>query len=151
MKRNILVVVFLFLATLALAQDKVHFTYSVKKLEGKKYELHIVAKMEEGWHIYSQTQPKSAIALPTSIVLKKNPLIAIATGKPKEIGKKETYKNETIGVSQYQYGGIVEFVQLVELKQAGVKTNLQGSITYQVCAEEKCLPPATVKFNVKIE
>ncbi len=149
MKRNLVVLVGLLFGVMASAQVPVHFTYSAKKIDAKNYEVHVTATVDEGWHLYSGTQPKSAIALPTKIKFSANPLIK-PVGAIKEIGKRQTYKNTEIGVTQYQYEGKVDFVQVIQLK-AVAKTNINGSITYQVCTNEMCLPPATVKFDVKIE
>lgn len=136
-------------ATRLAAQVPVHFSYSAKKIDDTHYELHVTATMDNGWHIYSASQPKEAVAVPTKIVFKKNPLVALS-GQPNEVGKKEKFENKEVGIVQYQYGGTVDFVQAVTLK-AKVQTSISGSITYQVCTDEECLPPKTVPFDIKIE
>ena len=135
--------------------DPVHFTFTAvkmpkkdKKTKGVNYELHFTASMDKKWHIYSQTQPAEAIALPTRIGILKNPLI-ILLGIPKETGAKERYEDKITGIAQYQYGGTVDFVQAMQLKSP-VKTAVSGSITYQACTEEMCLPPKTVEFNIPL-
>jgi hypothetical protein len=55
-----------------------------------------------------------------------------------------------LDIEAWQYAGKVEFVQQVKFK-AKTKTNLSGTIEYQVCTDEKCLPPTTVRFNVSIQ
>lgn len=129
--------------------DPVHFTYSCKAINDKQVEVHILATLDEGWHLYAQTQPKDAISIPTKITFTKNPLIKIASTLPKEIGEKEQYHDPVAGITQYQYAHSVEFVQMVTLK-AKAKTNLSGTITYQVCTNEMCLPPKTVPFSLSI-
>jgi Disulphide bond corrector protein DsbC len=138
----------LFSAISVKAQDPVHWSYEAQKLKDKIYEIHITATMDEGWHIYSQTQPKEAIAQPTNIVFTKNPLL-VFSGKVQEIGKKEMYEDKVTEIKQYQYGGKVDFVQVITLK-AAVKTNITGSLTWQVCTDERCLPPKTITFNVPV-
>ncbi len=129
--------------------DPVHWQYSARKIDDETYELHIKATMDEPWHIYSQTQPKEAIAIPTKITFSKNPLITIA-GIPKEVGKKEKYTDDNAGIVQYQYGGTLEFVQTVTLK-AAVKTTVAGTIIFQTCNNEMCLPAKTIPFTIAIE
>jgi len=150
-KRLIILLVGLCLATFATAQilNPVHFNYSVVKKTPKTIELHMTATMDKGWHIYSQIQPKEAISEPTKIAFNKNPLVA-ATGKAKEIGKKEMYRDKVAGIKQYQYGDKVDFVQVINLKLA-VKTNVSGTITYQTCTNEMCLPPKTITFSIPLQ
>ena len=74
----------------------------------------------------------------------------IIIGKAKEIGKKEMYQDKAAGIKQYQYGDKVDFVQVINLKLA-VKTSISGTITYQTCTNEMCLPPKTITFTVPLQ
>jgi thiol:disulfide interchange protein DsbD len=149
MKKVLFIGIGAFLTLGALAQNSpVHFAYRAEKIDAKTYAIHIVANIEDGWHIYSQTQPKEAVAHPTQIAFTKNPLFT--WGKLTETGNKEKYEDKVADIIQYQYGGTVEFVQTVTLK-APVKSTLTGSITYQACTEERCLSPKTEPFSVTIE
>lgn len=130
-------------------QQPVSWNYATKKLSANSYELHITASIAEGWHIYAQTQPSDAIALPTTIQFNRSPLVLLQ-GTPREKGHRETYTNKEIGISAYQYKDTVEFVQLVKLK-SDVKTNLNCSITFQACTEQQCLPPATIAFTFALQ
>lgn len=129
-------------------KDPVHFNYTTQKIADKQYELRISATMDQGWHLYSQTQLRDAIAQPTKITFSKNPFLTII-GSPKEIGRKEQHELKELGITNIQYQGKVDFVQSVTLK-AKVRTYLSGSITYQVCTEESCLPAKTVAFKIPI-
>lgn len=131
------------------AQNPVSLTYKAKKLADKKYEIVISANLEDGWHLYSQTQPESAIAIPTEIIFNKNPLI-VFTGKIRENGEIEKYVDRTVGIEAWQYSEKVEFTQVITLK-GNAKTNIGGAMTYQVCNDERCLPPRTVSFNISIQ
>lgn len=130
-------------------QDPVHFTFMAQKTADKNYLIHFTATVDEGWHIYAQVQPKTAVAEPTRIVFTKNPLITVV-GKPKETGKLEKQKLEEVDIEQDYYAGKVEFIQQIKLK-AAVKTNVSGTITYQACTEEMCLPPKTVSFSIPVQ
>ena len=76
---------FISVALFAQSGSKVKWDYTVKKLGDKKYEVRMVANIQPGWHLYSQTQGADAIALPTTITFAKNPLLVVS-GKPKEVG-----------------------------------------------------------------
>jgi thiol:disulfide interchange protein DsbD len=127
----------------------VTWTFTSKKIAERTYEIHLTAIIQNGWHLYSQDQPKDAIANPTEILFSSNPLVGL-DGKVKEIGKMEVYKDKKLGISANQYKEKVEFVQKVRLK-ANIKTNVVGSVEFQTCDEKKCLPPAKVDFSVALK
>ena len=131
------------------AQQPVKWSYDAKKLGANKYELHIRANIDAGWHLFSQKQPESAIALPTTIQFTKNPLISLK-GKIKEQGDLKKRKEETLDIESWLYEGEVSFVQLIETK-GKAKTNVNGNIEFQVCTDEKCLPPATISFSIPLK
>jgi thiol:disulfide interchange protein DsbD len=128
--------------------DPIKWAYTSKKIADKTYEIHLIATVQNTWHLYSQTQPADAINQPTEIIFKKNPLISF-DGKVKEVGKMQLFKDEKLKISANQYAEKVDFVQLVKLK-ANVKTNIVGSVEYQTCDDKKCLPPKKIDFTVAI-
>src|SRR5688500_2218523 len=149
--RKILMAVLLIaLSQAASAQlNPISWSFSVVKTGDKKYELHATATIQPGWHLFSQDQPNDAIAIPTGITINKNPVISI-DGKIKEIGKLERFHDKKLDISANQYSNSVNFVQAIKLK-AAVKTNISGSVEYQTCNDEKCLPPKTVNFSVAVK
>ena len=149
MKKLILItsVVIISLATKA-QLNPVSWTYSAKKVSEKTYELRLSASMQSGWHLYSQTQPGDAIAEPTKITFNKNPLLKL-DGKVKEEGKMEKFHDAKLDLSANQYSSKVEFVQTVKLK-ANAKTNVNGTVRFQTCNDEKCLPPKTITFSIAL-
>ena len=151
MKKLITLVSFVLIAAVVKAQvlNPVSWTFSAKKTGDKTYEVHLTATMQAGWHLYSQTQPDDAIAIPTGITFTANPLIKL-DGKVKEIGKMEKFHDEKLDLSANQYSNKVDFVQVVKLK-GNVKTNLTGGVEFQTCDDKKCLPPKTVNFNIAVK
>jgi hypothetical protein len=128
--------------------NPISWSYEAKKIADKTYELHITATIQSGWHLYSQTQPEDAIAEPTALNFNKNPLVTME-GKAKEEGKLEKFHDAKLDISANQYSSTVKFVQVVKLK-AKAKTNVSGSVRYQTCNDERCLPPKTVTFSVAL-
>ena len=129
--------------------NPVSWTFSAKKITGEQDEVEMKASIIQGWHLYSQQRREDAIAIPTEFVLNQNPLL-ILKGKIREVGKMEKFKDATLGVTAYQYSGQVSFVQTVELK-AKVKTALSGTVEYQTCDDEKCLPPKKIPFTIPLK
>lgn len=138
-----------FLLTLpGFSQTPVSWNCNAKKISDRLYEVNIVATIQNGWHLYSQIQPAEAIAIPTTIKFVKHPLIKLS-GKLTEIGKLEKHKEPGLDIEQWQYSDMVQFVQIITVK-TNVKTNISGTIEYQVCTDEKCLPAKTVEFNIPL-
>jgi len=152
MKQSIVFsILFFSMVGAAQAQNSLHpiaWQYSANKIAERTYEVHLTAQLEAGWHAYSQQQPKDAVAQPTEIHFKSNPLISI-TGKVKEVGAMEKWKDEASGIMANQYANKVDFVQVVKLKSR-IRTSVTGSLTYQVCTNEMCLPPKTEAFSIPI-
>lgn len=150
MKKLSFILLFLFITALASAQalNPVSWNFASKKISDNVYELQMIATIQQGWHLYSQTQPKDAIAQPTSFVFNKNPLIEL-DGKVKEVGNLEKFKDKELDISANQYSNKVVFTQKVKLK-GKAKTNVTGKLTYQTCDDVKCLPPKTVNLSIAL-
>jgi thiol:disulfide interchange protein DsbD len=140
--------VFLFVVMGVSAQNPVSWTFTSKKLANGNFEIHMTAMMEKGWHLYSQTQPDDAIAMPTTFTITSNPLIEIV-GKIREEGKMEKFRDDELDLSANQYSKTVNFVQTVKVK-GKIKTSFAGSVEYQTCDDKKCLPAKTVNFKVAL-
>jgi thiol:disulfide interchange protein DsbD len=151
MKRLLLILSAFFTVAVASAQNinPVSWTFTSKKLGDKEYEIQMLATIQQGWHLYSQSQPADAIAQPTSFQFNKNPLLDMS-GKVKEVGKMEKFKDKTLDVSANQYSNKVLFVQKVKIK-GKAKTNVTGKLEFQTCNDEKCLPPKSVNFSIALK
>jgi hypothetical protein len=68
--------------------NPVTWSFTATKVSDKTYEIHMKATMQTTWHLYSQTQPADAIAIPTTFTINANPLFT-KEGKIKEVGKME--------------------------------------------------------------
>lgn len=150
MKPVFLLLLTAFIASTSFSQslNPVSWSFSSKKITDKEYELQLVATIQPGWHLYSQSQPDDAIAIPTAFSFNKNPLVLLA-GKVKEAGKLEKFVDKDLGVSANQYSNKVVFTQRVQ-KRGKVKTAVTGVVVFQTCDDKKCLPPKTVNFTVSI-
>jgi thiol:disulfide interchange protein DsbD len=129
--------------------NPVTWSFSSKKTGDKSYEVHMTARIQPGWHLYSQEQPDDAIAMPTTFTINPNPLIS-KDGKIKEVGKMEKMKDAALGVSANQYSTTVDFVQKIKVK-GNVKTNFTGKVEFQTCDDKKCLPPKTVSYSIALK
>jgi len=147
--KAVILSLFLFATMAVSAQNPVTWTFTSKKLSNGNYEIHMTATIEKGWHLYSQTQPEDAIAIPTTFAVTSNPLIEVI-GKIKEDGKMEKFHDSQLDISANQYSKTVNFVQTIKLK-GKAKTSFSGSVEYQTCDDKKCLPAKTVNFKVALD
>ncbi|MGZ3880025.1 MAG: protein-disulfide reductase DsbD domain-containing protein [Flavisolibacter sp.] len=150
MKKFLLILVSVFTVGLVSAQglNPVSWSFNSKKISENVYEIQMIATIQQGWHVYSQSQPKDAIAQPTTVVFNKNPLVEI-DGKLKEAGSLEKFKDKELDISANQYSNKVVFSQRVKLK-GKAKTNVTGKLTYQTCNDEKCLPAKTINLSIAL-
>ncbi len=131
----------------AVAQQKITWSFSAKKLPGNKYELHMTATPPAGWHIYSQNTPDGG-PIPTSFTFSKNALTELS-GKVKETGKTVKYFDKNFKVNVIYFEGKVDFVQTVTVK-GKIKTNVSGEVESMICNDKTCMPPTTEKFNIAL-
>lgn len=150
MKKFFFILSSLFIVAAASAQslNPVSWSFSSKKVGDNVYEIQAIATIQHGWHVYSQNQPKDAIAQPTSFAFNKNPLVQL-DGRVKEVGTLEKFTDKDLDISANQYSNKVIFIQRVKLR-GKAKTNITGKLTYQTCNDEKCLPAKTINLSVPL-
>ena len=150
MKKIFFILSSLLVVVIASAQNlnPVSWSFSSKKISDNVYELQIVASIQQGWHVYSQNQPKDAIAQPTLFAFNKNPLLQF-DGNVKEVGNLEKFKDKELDISANQYSNKVTFIQRVKLR-GKAKTNVTGKLTFQTCNDEKCLPAKTINLSIAL-
>lgn len=142
---------FVFFIQMVSAQikDPVKFTYTLNEVENSVYEAVLSAKLEKGWHIYSQDLPEDS-GIPTSMKLSSKEGITLI-GKVIEVGKKHDEFSEAFGTQIVYYSNSVLFKQKFKLKNPTQKANIVAEITYQTCDDKVCLAPVTLEFQKSIE
>ncbi|MGB4846106.1 MAG: protein-disulfide reductase DsbD domain-containing protein [Ferruginibacter sp.] len=126
--------------------NPVIWSYSVKKIADKTYELHMTATITGNWHLYAQDAGEGPE--PTTFSFTANPLITL-DGKVKEVGKMEkSYDKNFNSVLKY-YANKVDFVQKIKVKSS-IATVVKGSVNFMVCNDRQCLPPKDVPFSINV-
>jgi thiol:disulfide interchange protein DsbD len=140
---------FMMLQPVAFAQSeqKVKWQYDVLPKGNNLFEVRLTAKIDKGWHLYSRQQSSDAIALPTTVLFAKNPLLEMK-GELKESGVLINQLDPATKTRSRYYAGQVIFIQKVYRKKK-VNTTLNGTIEFMVCDDRQCLPPSTVKFQLR--
>ena len=133
-------------SVMAQSEKEVQWTFAAKKISDNLYEIHMTAKVNDDWHIYSQEAGDGPFA--TAITFSKNPLINLE-GKVKEAGKIKKVYEKSFETEVRYYENTVSFIQVVKVKGKG-KTNVSGKVEFMVCNDSRCLPPSAVDFKINI-
>ncbi len=122
---------------------------------GKPGVLQITAKIEDGWHIYSITQPKGG-PLATKIALTPNPAFEVAGEFTANPAPETHVDNEVFkGIQLEEHRKQVTWSAPVKLA-AGVNPadiTISGKVTAQACSDidKNCLPPKPYDFNASFK
>ncbi len=133
-------------SVLAQSEKEVQWTFAAKKISDNTYEIHMTARVNDDWHIYSQEAGDGPFA--TAFTFSKNPLINLE-GKVKEAGKVKKVYEKSFETEVRYYENTVSFIQVVKVKGKG-KTNVSGKVEFMVCNDSRCLPPSAVDFKINI-
>lgn len=142
----------LFLLTLLLFQivsskaqilEPVKWTFTIENETATDATLVFTAKVDKGWHVYSQYVPEGG-PVPTSFSIKPSNDFKVV-GKVTEQKPIEEYdKNFEMKVPYFNTKAV--FKQKIK-KNTDKKFVIKGLLEFMCCDDEKCLPPAEVDFQ----
>ncbi len=148
MKNLILIITGLLFSFSANSQilKPVEWSYAAKKTSSTEAVVYLKAKVDNGWHIYSQNiadggPVKTTFAFAPSKTYKLNGKMI----EPKPIVKFE--KTFDMHVSYFEKS--VVFMQKVKL--TGNSAVVKGTVEFMVCDDHQCLPPETINFSIAIK
>lgn len=147
-KKTLYILLFLPFLVGAQVLTPVKWSTETKDLGNNEFEILLHAKMDAGWHMYSQQHPDDGIGIPATIEFESNPNVQLI-GKTVEVGKLIDAYSELFMQQEKFYEGKVTFKQKVKLKDAK-ETTVKFSSETQVCDDEKCLPPDWQEFTAKL-
>ncbi|MFT4062138.1 MAG: thioredoxin family protein [Edaphocola sp.] len=150
MRKALPIILLLFMQTSTFAQqvkDAISWRYATKKINDSTFDVQLSGTMKPGWHIYTATPLGDGSQIPTTIRFDKNPALKLI-GKTTNNGKAITEEIKELDFSIQYYKGKVTYTQRVQAKQ---NTTLAGTIDFQICNEEKCLPTTPEHFKIKID
>ncbi|MBW1655522.1 protein-disulfide reductase DsbD family protein [Flavobacterium quisquiliarum] len=127
--------------------DPVSFTTSVKEIGENKYTLSIIAKIDKGWHIYSQNVPSGGPA-PTSFTFPKSKNYKTIGSVVEPAGHE--VDDPVFNMRIKYFADKAVFTQNIERKTNDAFT-VDAVIFFMVCNDNSCLPPGEkeVKFTFK--
>src|SRR5690606_6289936 len=139
-KRLLFVTGLIFITAAASAQlfDPVKWSFSAKPAGNNEAELIINAKIDKGWHVYSQCI-KEGGPIPTSFKFTPSADYALI-GKVSETPKAISTFDKNFNMQIAWHKDEVAFKQRIKLNRP--ETTVKGSLEFMVCNDEQCLPPA---------
>lgn len=146
-----LIVAILFLgSSFAQAQgfkNPTKWTFDVKKTGDDQYELAFHLKLDEHWHIWSLHPQGDGMEMPPKFTFKKNDNYTLL-GKITEHGKMISGPREGVDGIVNEFHDKVDYIQKVKVKG---NQKISGTIEFQVCDENMCLPPKNLDFSFEIK
>lgn len=143
---------FLLLATVSIGAvhsqilDPVKWSTSIKKISDTEYDLISKAKIDKGWHLYSQVVPEDG-PLPTAFVFEENDSYK-SIGKIKE-DKGVTGFDPVFEMVITYFENTATFTKRIKLT-GNQGTTVKGEVEFMVCDDTNCLPPTYVDLIFKI-
>lgn len=121
------------------------WSYAAKKTSATEATIYLKAKLDEGWHLYSQYVREGG---PVKTAFKFQPSKAyILIGETKE--PKAITKLEPVFMMEVSYfENAVIFKQKIKVKSKNLV--VKGSISFMVCDDQQCLPPQDVEFSIPV-
>src|SRR5215213_7925411 len=105
---RLLILLILLAPVIGIAQSPVQWTFSAEKIKSNQYRVHLTAKIQSGYHIFSMTQPEDAIVIPTKINFNSATEVE-DIGAIKEDGNLEKVKDEVLEFESWQFSEKVNF------------------------------------------
>ncbi len=141
------IIIFSSLSTYAQILEPVKWTTSVEKINDTEAILTAKAKIENGWHLYSQTAPELG-PVPTSFTY---------NGGSEYMKKGNTQEGEGIMIHDPVFNVEIKFFKDEATFTQRIKLNtkkafnIKGSVEFMVCDDERCLPPTETDLEFKVE
>lgn len=126
----------------------VSWSFSAKPAHEGQVTVEIVAKVEEGWHIYATKLESDMGPIPTSFHFEQSaayvPVGGIREPQPEEVF------DPNFGMQVRYHSGSPVFTQQFKVAQAE-EFAVKGQVEFMVCNDKTCLPPEVVEFTVQLE
>ncbi len=126
----------------------VKWTWKAEPVAKGEYKLIFTAKIDKGWHTYSQFIGEGG-PVPTALVFDKANKDIQLNGKAAEISSKMHSGHDPVFDMELKY---FENDLTIEQKVKVLKdTKLKGTLEFMVCDDARCLPPDQIEFEFDLK
>jgi DsbC/DsbD-like thiol-disulfide interchange protein len=128
------------------SQNVVKWKFNLLPTSETEYTFTATAEIEQGYHIFAIDAGGDGTLIATEITLEDaNEL----DENWKSVPNPKTIKLDFIDGDIFWHENKVTFSKKIELDEDA--KHVSGQVTYQVCNEEKCLPPVDLPFTVNVK
>ena len=142
--------IFAFYAARGQEQNPITWSFEAKKTADNEYDLVFTAKIDKGYHLYSQVQDipaDKAGPIPTSFTFTESKEYTLVENA-KEISKLVVKKEDNFDIRVRYFENKAIFVQHIKIN--GALNSVKGSLEFMTCNDRMCLPPQTVDFEFNL-
>lgn len=140
------IVILMSVKTTAQIIDPIDWSFESEKVSETEYNLILKAKMDEGWHIYSQHIGYEG-PIPTSFTFNESDSYSL-NGETQEPTPEKEY-DESFEMDLLFFSDEVKFIQPITINNDKSVT-VEGSVEYMACNVGQCMPPETVEFTINV-
>jgi len=146
MKKALSFAAFCLFATISFAQilTPVSWDFAVEKTGENDFVVTYTADIDQGWVIYSQFLESTDGPIPTEFNYEISEGVEMV-GKVEEHGTMKEEYDKLFDMNLKKLSGKVEFKQAIKATSG---TKVTGYLTFMTCAQERCLPPTDVEFDI---
>jgi thiol:disulfide interchange protein DsbD len=126
----------------------VSWSFDKKKISNTEYELLFLAKINKGWHIYSQFLESDQGPVATTFTFENSPRCS-RTGKVTENPAPKTEYDPNFEMKVAYFENRATFTQRIKITP-GPAFTLKGTLNFMTCEEGRCLPPEDVEFSFQL-
>lgn len=127
--------------------NPVKWSFSVSQKNSTEATLILKAKIDKGFHVYSQDVNPDVGPIPTSFTFNpdKNYTLSGKTGE----GKPFEEFDPNFGIPLKYFSDEATFTQKIKLN-TDKKFDITGIATYMVCDDKRCFPPEDLEFSITV-
>ncbi len=128
--------------------EPISWSSKAKKLSKDEYEIEYIAKIDSGWHLYSQFMEREDGPIATSFTFNENVGFNV-NGKTLEPDTKAVF-DPVFDMDIKYFSNEARFTQIVKITDSSLKA-IPSEVFFMVCDDTKCLAPTTFVFNTPLD
>jgi thiol:disulfide interchange protein DsbD len=143
MKITLFATAIMFLSFKTISQNHVKWSFSFDETTSS---IVLVGDIDPTWHMYSQQTNPNSGPVATSVNIQKNKNIVVK-GNAKELIEVHKVFDKNFEAEVFLIENQYKATVPLKIKK---NTLVEGTVSYMVCDETKCLPPIDVPFKIQV-